>query len=81
MGEGELVTRERPFQSMNAVLRTSAKERTWEASWRGLRWAKEESIVAVFIWSLDCFVDVFWGFVGSIDLAGANSEGDRKMLL
>lgn len=37
MGEGEFVATERPFQSMNAVARISAKLRIWERSCRGFR--------------------------------------------
>ena len=43
MGEGELVATERPFQSMNAVLRIRAKLRVWVRSWRG--WRVENIVV------------------------------------
>lgn len=47
MGEEESVATERPFQSMNAVLRTRAKFRIWVKSWRGWREVREENIVSV----------------------------------
>jgi hypothetical protein len=47
IGDEESVVMERPFQSMNAVLRTRAKFRTWVKSWRGWRDVREENIVAV----------------------------------
>lgn len=47
MGEDESVATESPFQSMNAVLNTSAKFRTWVANWRGCRDEREENIFAV----------------------------------
>ena len=40
MGEGESDTTERPFQSMNAVERTSAKLRSCVASCRGCMFAR-----------------------------------------
>lgn len=46
MGEGESLATERPFQSMNAVERTSAKLRIWPASCRGCM-AERPSIVVV----------------------------------
>lgn len=46
MGEGESLTTERPFQSMKAVERTSAKLRTWAASCRGCM-AERPSMAAV----------------------------------
>jgi hypothetical protein len=48
MGEGESETTEIPFQSMNAVERTSAKLRTWAASCRGCM-AERPSMVAVVV--------------------------------
>lgn len=47
MGEEESVATERPFQSMNAVLRTRAKFKTWVANWRGWRFESEENMIAV----------------------------------
>lgn len=46
MGEEESVVMERPFQSMNAVLSTSAKFRIWVRSWRGWREEREENMLA-----------------------------------
>jgi hypothetical protein len=48
IGEEESVVTERPFQSMNAVLRTRAKFRIWVRSWRGWREVREENILAGF---------------------------------
>ena len=45
IGEEESVVMDKPFQSMNAVLRTKAKFRIWVASWRGVRVVREESIL------------------------------------
>jgi hypothetical protein len=47
IGEEEFVVMERPFQSMNAVLRTRAKFRIWVKSWRGWRDVREENMLAV----------------------------------
>lgn len=46
MGDGESATTERPFQSMKAVDRTSAKLSTWAASCRGCM-AERPSMAAV----------------------------------
>lgn len=45
MGEDELVATERPFQSMKAVERTSAKFRIWVRSCRGEALPRAESMV------------------------------------
>lgn len=45
MGEGESVTTERPFQSMNAVERTRAKLRTWARSCLGCIALRADSMV------------------------------------
>lgn len=45
MGEGELETRERPFQSMNAVDRIKPKLRDWARRRWGLQEEREGSIL------------------------------------
>jgi len=57
MGDEESVVMDRPFQSMNAVLRTRAKFRIWVKSWRGWREVREENIVKVL-----CGVDGMRGW-------------------
>lgn len=52
---------DRPFQSMNAVLRTRAKFRIWVKSWRGWREVREENIVLVL-----CGVDGMRGWCASL---------------
>jgi len=46
MGEEEFVKTERPFHNMKAVESTSAKLRTWAASWRGWRFESEENMMS-----------------------------------
>jgi hypothetical protein len=73
IGEEEFVVMERPFQSMNAVLRTRAKFRIWVKSWRGWRDVREENMLGDFfevcvrdgcrgcVWKVDDAVEVVVG--------------------
>lgn len=86
MGDGESETTEMPFQSMNAVDKTSAKLRTWAASCRGCMFATPIIFAAGSEVDLDCRIWFrrlsrgFWGCVARVQLRVSGAELFRGLI-